>query len=74
MYGCRMMTQIKTEKTIMVDYTVISVHQWLPTSSEDRLTGVKRAFNRHKGWRAHMQCMLSLNSHERESQTPVRLR
>lgn len=68
MYGCRMMTQIKTEKTIMVDYTVISVHQWLPTSPEDGLTGVKRAFNRHKGWSAHMQCMLGTNSHERESQ------
>lgn len=72
MYGCRMMTQIKTEKTIMVDYTVISVHQWLPTGPEDGLTGGKRAFNRHKGWPAHVQCMLGTNSHERESQTPVR--
>jgi len=71
MYGCQMMTQIKTEKTIMVDYTVISVHQWLLTSPEDGLTGVKRAFNRHKGWSALVQCMLGSNSHERESQTPV---
>lgn len=66
-----MMTQIKTEKTIMDDYTVISVHHWLPTNPEDELIGVKQAFNRHKGWAAHMQCMLGTNSHEREFQSPV---
>lgn len=73
-HGCRMMTEIKTEKTIMVDYTVISVHQWLPTSPEDGLTGGKQAFKRHKGWPACMQCMLGTNSHERESRAPVRHR
>lgn len=62
MYGRGMMTQIKTEKTIMVDYTVISVHQWLPTGPEDGLTGGKRAFKRHKGWQARMQCMLGTDS------------
>lgn len=74
MHGCQMMTQIKTEKTIMVDYTVISVHRRLPISPEDGLTGVKRAFNRHEGWPAFLQCMLGTNSHERESRTPGRQR
>lgn len=67
MYRCRMMTQIKTEKTIMADYTVISVHQWLPTSPEDELTGGKRAFTQHKGCLAHMQSMLGTNTHGRVS-------